>query len=75
MASDIEDWRPEGFGTRKRLSCRTWDDRELGYYVYWMRSLPGERSGLTYRKRPLTNWWHLVGDFDAARRKSISLVE
>jgi hypothetical protein len=73
--SDIEDWKPEGFGVKKRLNRDTWNDKELNYYVYWMRSLPGERNGLTYKGRALTNWWHLVGDFDEAQQKSISLVK
>lgn len=75
VESDIEDWRPEGFGVKKPLNRDTWNNRELLYYIYWMRSLPGARNGLTYQRKPLMNWWHWVGDFDDAQLRSLSLVE
>jgi hypothetical protein len=75
VESDIEDWKPEGFGVKKRLNRDTWGDKELNWYVYWMRSIPGESNGLTYKKKPLTNWWHLVGDFDTAVKKRKGLAE
>ena len=29
------------------------------------RTCPGPNNGITYRGRPLTNWWTFIGDFDA----------
>jgi hypothetical protein len=75
VESDIEDWTPEGFGVVKRVNRDTWGDKELNWFIYWMQSLPGEKNALTYKKEPLTNWWHLVGDFDAAVKNKKGLTE
>jgi len=73
--SDIEDWRPEGFGKMKRINCDTWDGDGLKWFVYWMRSIPGADNGLTYKGRPLTHWWVYMGDYDLAVGKKVGLVE
>ena len=39
-----------------------------------MQNVPGLNNGLTYRGRPLTNWWRLIGDFDGAMRERVKLV-
>jgi len=74
VESDIEDWKPEGFGKMKRINCNTWGRTDMGCYVYWMRSIPGKDNGLTYKGKPLTNWWALVGDYDRVRRENIGLI-
>ncbi|MCB0172091.1 MAG: LamG domain-containing protein [Anaerolineae bacterium] len=71
--TDIEDWRPNG-GEKKRLNCRRWNCDSLTWFIYWMQNLPGANNGLTYRDRPLTNWWTFIGDFDGAMRKRLGLV-
>jgi len=63
--SDIEDWQPDGGGERIQLNCDRWQGDSLQWFIYWMQSLPGADNGLTYRGRPLRNWWALIGDFDA----------
>lgn len=65
VLSDIEDWRPDGPGKKKPLDCRTWDANSLKWFIYWMQSLPGAANRLTWKGRPLSNWWRLVGDYDA----------
>ena len=64
--TDIEDWRPDGGGQKIRINCDRWGGDSLRWFVYWMQNLPGAGNGLTYRGRPLTNWWRFIGDFDAA---------
>ena len=73
--SDIEDWRPEGFGKMNRINCDTWDGDGLKWFVYWMRSIPGADSGLSYKGKPLTNWWAYMGDYDLAVGKKLGLVQ
>ena len=73
--SDIEDWKPEGFGKKKRLNCDTWEGDSLKWFVYWMRSIPGEKNGLRVRGVPLTNWWVFMGDYDSAMRNRSALVD
>jgi hypothetical protein len=75
VQSDIEDWRPEGFGRMKPLNRDTWSNSERQWYTYWMQSLPGADNGLVYKNRRLTNWWHLVGNFDNAVLRKVRLIE
>lgn len=73
ILTDIEDWRPEG-GPQQRLTCDRWRGDSLTWFVYWMQSLPGPNNGLTYRGRPLTNWWTFIGDYDRARAEGMGLA-
>ena len=75
VETDIEDWRPDGKGTRKRMNCERWGGNSLKWFVYWMQNIPGADSGLTYRGKRLTNWWLFFGDFDAAMGRGLKLTE
>ena len=75
VESDIEDWRPEGFGEMKRINCETWGCDGLKWFVYWMRSIPGASNGLHLAGKPLTNWWVFMGDYDAALSAKTGVVE
>ena len=75
VMSDIEDWRPDGGGQKKPINCDRWQGDSLRWFIYWMQSLPGAGNGLTYRGRPLSNWWAFIGDFDGAMRARLGLVE
>jgi len=75
VESDIEDWRPEGFGEMKRINCETWGCNGLQWFIYWMRSMPGADNGLRLAGKPLTNWWVFMGDYDAALAAKMGLVE
>jgi hypothetical protein len=72
--SDIEDWKPEGFGHKERLNCEKWGGDSLRWFVYWMQSIPGEGNKLTFQGQPLTNWWVYLGDYDYARNNKVGLV-
>ena len=72
--TDIEDWRPDGSGPKQQLNCRRWNNDSLTWFIYWMQNLPGRHNGLTYRGRPLTNWWTFIGDFDRAMASGLGLV-
>lgn len=72
--TDIENWQPEGAGPKQRLNCRRWNCDSLTWFIYWMQNLPGLHNGLTYRGRPLTNWWTFIGDFDRAMARGLGLV-
>ncbi|HAJ38282.1 MAG TPA: hypothetical protein DCL15_21635 [Chloroflexi bacterium] len=74
VMSDIEDWRPDGGGQKIPINCDRWQGDSLKWFIYWMQSLPGADNGLTYRGRPLTNWWTFIGDFDGAMRARLGLV-
>lgn len=74
VATDIEAWTPEG-GPRTVLDARRWGGDSLTWFVYWMENLPGRENGLSYRGRPLTDWWRFVGDWDDANARSLGLVE
>lgn len=72
--TDIEDWTPEGIGPKQRLNCNRWNGDSLTWFVYWMQNLPGANNGLTYRGRPLTNWWRFISNFDEAMERGLKLV-
>jgi hypothetical protein len=74
ISTDIEDWRPDGKGRRQRINCQRWKSDSLTWFVYWMQNLPGAGNTLTYRGRPLTNWWTFIGDFDGAMASGMGLV-
>ena len=40
-----------------------------------MQNIPGADNGLSYNGKPLTNWWMVIGDFDYAMQKKMTLVE
>jgi hypothetical protein len=73
------DERHRGLAARRRwakipINCDRWQGDSLRWFIYWMQSLPGADNGLTYRGRPLTNWWSFIGDFDGAMRARLGLV-
>jgi hypothetical protein len=73
--TDIEDWTPEGTGSKQRMSCSRWRCDSLTWFIYWMQNLPGANNGLTFRGRPLTNWWTFIGDFDGAMATELGLID
>jgi hypothetical protein len=73
--TDIEDWTPEGTGQKKRINSTRWNGDSLTWFIYWMQNLPGANNGLTYRGRPLTNWWAFIGDFDNVMAAGLGLVD
>jgi hypothetical protein len=75
VASDIEDWRPEGFGRKKMINCDKWNSDDMKWYVYWMQSIPGDANGLAYKGRPLSNWWEFFGDYDQAVKRKSKLTD
>jgi hypothetical protein len=74
VETDIEDWKPDGGGTKQRINSDRWEGNSLKWFVYWMQNIPGAGSGLTFQGRPLTNWWTFIGDFDAAMTAKTNLV-
>ena len=72
--SDIEDWRPDGGGEQVRINCDRWQGDSLQWFIYWMQNIPGADNGISYRSRPLSNWWRLIGDFDSALRARQGLI-
>lgn len=75
VETDIEDWRPDGGGQKIRINCDRWHGDSLQWFIYWMQNVPGADNGLSFRGRPLTNWWQLIGDWDGAMEKRAGLVE
>ena len=73
VETDIEDWRPEGYGHKQRMNCARWNCKSLDWFIYWMQNLPGSGSDLTYRGRALTNWWTFIGDFYGAMAAGLGL--
>lgn len=73
--SDIEDWRPDGSGEKKKMNCEQWHGDSLCWFIYWMQNIPGAGHSLTQNGQPLTNWWAYIGDFDRAMEAKLGLVK
>jgi hypothetical protein len=74
VETDIEDWKPDGTGKKQRMNCDRWGGDSLKWFVYWMQSIPGADNGLTYKGKPLNNWWVFIGDFDTAMKRKMTLM-
>ena len=74
VESDIENWKPDGSGQKKRLNCERWNCNSLDWFKLWMQSLPGMNNGLQFRDKELINWWVFIGDWDFAMQNGLSLV-
>ena len=80
VLSSCEDWKPDGSGTKKLVSCETWggsgcpDDGGAAWKKWWMQNIPGRDNGLSYNGAGLRNWWDFLGDFDEALSLNRSLT-
>lgn len=75
VETDIEDWKPDGFGKTQRMNADRWDRDGIKWRIYWMQAIPGLDHGLTYGGRKLRNWWSFKADWDRAKREKWTLVE
>lgn len=89
VETDIEDWKPDGSGTKKPVSVETWKNldyewvhnnapftqkAESQFYIYWFQSLPGSENNIPhYDNGTMTNWWKYIGDFDNAVKENYGL--
>lgn len=88
VLSDIEDWRPDGTGSKKLVNAGTWGNRafpwpgaqdfgqrvETQWYVHWFQSMPGLNNGIALGSGTMTNWWRFFADWDASIREGIGLA-
>jgi len=64
--SNCEDWKEDGTGTVKTVSCHTWAGPVCGdnsgdkFKVWWMQNIPRD-------------WWVYIGDFDNAMKDKVKL--
>ena len=75
VLTDMNDWKPDGSGRKELMGCEPWQGDSLKWFKYWMQHLPGPGNGLTWKGRPLNNWWVFVGDFDNAMKRHMTLVQ
>lgn len=75
VLTDIEDWKPDGSGEKKRMNCDRWYRDSLCWFIYWMQNIPGHGHELRQDGKKLTNWWAYIGDFDNAMKAQLGLVE
>lgn len=74
VLSDCEEWRPDGSGQKKSVSCYTWSsnpsscdsDEGLSFKRWWMQNVPGKNNNMYYNGKGLRNWWIFIGNFDVA---------
>ncbi len=74
METDIEDWKPDGIGKTQRMNADRWGRDGIKWRVYWLQAIPALDHGLTYKGKPLRNWYSFVANWDQARREKWTLV-
>jgi len=86
VASDIEDWEPNG-GPTKLVNVDTWGsldynwpydntppgEPEVNYYIYWMQNMPGYLNKIPYNGNYMTNWWEFVANWDEVNNNNMGL--
>lgn len=66
VSSDCEDWKADGSGDKKQVSCHTWAGAVCGndsgdrFKKWWMQNIP-------------PGWWVFIGDYDGARAGGANL--
>lgn len=75
VETDIEDWKPDGIGKTQRLNADRWGRDAVQWRIYWMQAIPGLDNGLSYKGKPLRNWWAFVADWDRSQAEKWTLVE
>jgi hypothetical protein len=75
VETDIEDWKPDGYGTTQMMNADRWDRDGVKWRIYWMQAVPGIGHGLTHKGKPLRNWWTFVSDWDRAKAERWTLVQ
>ncbi len=75
VLTDIEDWTPYGTGKSEWMNCERWKCDHLDWFVYWTQNIPGRLNDLSYRGRPLRNWWRFISDVDSAFEEDWRLWE
>lgn len=74
VETDMDDWKPDGTGRTTRMNCERWQGISLQWFIYWMQHLPGPENGLSFRDKPLNNWWVFIGDYDFAMQNGLKLA-
>jgi hypothetical protein len=74
VETDIEDWKPDGIGKTQRMNADRWKRDGIKWRVYWLQAIPGLDNGLSYRGKPLRNWFSFVANWDQAVREKWKLT-
>tara|TARA_B100001750_G_scaffold245468_1_gene265175 strand:- start:74 stop:1132 length:1059 start_codon:yes stop_codon:yes gene_type:complete len=74
ILTDIEDWKPDGSGKKKRINSERWNKSSLKWFIYLMQNHPGYNNNLTFDNKIINNWWYFIGDFDNAMKNKIKLA-
>ena len=89
VASDIEDWRPDGTGATKLVNAQTWGNiayawpnndppggrTEAQWYIYWMQNMPGRGNKIRHGQNYMTNWWEFTADWDGRIKAGLGLYQ
>ncbi len=57
-------WKYEGEIELTNVKCDDWSCDELGFYNWWMNSLPGFKNDMGTKNKPVHNVWEAVANWD-----------
>lgn len=64
-SSNCETWHPDNTRTTYiSLNCTRWGCTDVGFYKWFMQSMPGAANKITYQGKAMRNWWDAMYDFN-----------
>jgi hypothetical protein len=74
--NNCETWHPDDSLTTYVLeNCTQWGCTDVGFYRWFMQSIPGKDNGIVYEGKQMRNWWLAVYDFNRFIDRARSLYE
>lgn len=63
--NNCESWHPDdSLTTYSFENCDQWGCTDLGFYKWFMQSVPGKDNEILYQGKAMRNWWEAMHDFD-----------
>jgi hypothetical protein len=63
--NNCETWHPDDSLTiYVNANCEQWGCTDVGFYKWFMQSVPGYDNGIVYEGRRMRNWWEAMYDFN-----------
>jgi hypothetical protein len=72
--NNCETWHPDDRKTTYvNTNCQQWGCTDIGFYKWFMQSIPGYKNGIVYQDRQMRNWWEAMYDFNQFIKQGRSL--
>lgn len=63
--NNCETWNPDDSKTTYVLdNCEQWGCSNLGFFTWFMQSMPGYQNNIVFQGKQMRNWWDAIYDFN-----------